>query len=85
MTLNSKLFGSFNHIYYYNNMNSKENFVEHLFIRSINIMKTNWWQWPDAWDTQRKLQFLEDSLSYAETNELYEQCAIIRDVKETIK
>jgi protein-arginine kinase activator protein McsA len=62
-----------------------DNFVEQLFIRSINFMKTNNWEWPDAWDTKRQLEFLDDSLQYAEQNELYEQCAIIRDVKETIK
>lgn len=53
-----------------------------LFVDSINLMKTNKWQWPDIWDTTKKMQFLNDSLSYAEQHELYEQCAIIRDVKQ---
>ena len=66
-------------------MKPVDNFVEHLFIRSINFMKTNKWEWPESWDTTRQLEFLNDSLQYAEKNELYEQCAIIRDVKETIK
>ena len=61
------------------------NFVEQLFIRSINHMKTTDWQWPDNWDTARKNKFLEESLEYATELELYEQCAIIRDVQKTIK
>ena len=62
-----------------------DNFVEQLFIRSINFMKTNKWEWPSEWDTVRQTKFLDDSLSYAEEKELYEQCAIIRDVKKTIQ
>tara|TARA_Y100001972_G_C7590647_1_gene296080 strand:- start:266 stop:484 length:219 start_codon:yes stop_codon:yes gene_type:complete len=61
------------------------NFVEQLFIRSIDHMKTTDWQWPDNWDTARKNKFLTESLEYAEELELYEQCAIIRDVQKTIK
>jgi hypothetical protein len=62
-----------------------ENFINQLFIRSINIMATDMWEWPTAWDDTRKLTFLTDSLIYAEKNELYEQCSIIRDVKAQIK
>lgn len=61
-----------------------ENFINQLFIDSINIMKTDEWEWPESWNTPRKLKFLEDSLRYAEKQEFYEQCAIIRDVKENI-
>ena len=61
------------------------NFVEQLFIRSIDHMKTTDWQWPDNWDTARKNKFLTESLEYAEELELYGQCAIIRDVQKTIK
>jgi len=64
---------------------AKENFIDKLFIDSINIMKTEDWKWPSRWDTNKINKFLNDSLIYAETNEFYEQCSIIRDVKKTIK
>ena len=60
------------------------NFVEKLFIQSINHMKTDNWEWPASWDAVRKEKFLDESLEYAIELELYEQCAIIRDVQETI-
>ena len=47
-------------------------------------MATNKWEWPDPWDTDRKLRFLNDSLNYAKENEFWEQAAIIRDVTEKI-
>jgi hypothetical protein len=47
-------------------------------------MKTNSWEWPDHWDTDRKQRFLNQCLDYATKNEFYEQCAIIRDVQKTI-
>jgi hypothetical protein len=62
-----------------------ENFIDKLFIDSINIMKTEDWQWPPRWDSTRINKFLNDSLMYAETNEFYEQCSIIRDVKKSIE
>jgi len=60
------------------------NYVEQLFIQSINHMKTDNWEWPNRWDNTRKNKFLSESLQYAEELELYEQCAIIRDVQEEI-
>tara|TARA_R110000822_G_scaffold154108_4_gene293613 strand:- start:1902 stop:2102 length:201 start_codon:yes stop_codon:yes gene_type:complete len=66
-------------------MEDSRNFVDELFIRSINHMKTDNWEWPDTWDTARKHNFLNESLTFAESQEMYEQCSIIRDVKETIK
>ena len=62
-----------------------ENFIDKLLVASINHMKTASWEWPNHWDAPRKQRFLEQCLSYAEKNELYEQCAIIRDVQKTIK
>lgn len=62
-----------------------QNFIEQLFIDSINIMATNEWEWPELWDKNRRLRFLNESLRYATERELYEQCAIIRDVKESIE
>jgi hypothetical protein len=66
-------------------MNDRQNlnFIKQLFVDSINVMATDNWEWPDVWDVQRKLQFLNESLRYAEQHELYEQCAIIRNVKES--
>lgn len=61
-----------------------KNFIETLFIKSINIMATGKWEWPEQWDNARKLRFLNDSLNYAKTNEFWEQAAIIRDVTEKI-
>ena len=48
-------------------------------------MNTEKWAWPEHWDVQRKFKFLDECMEYAEKTELYEQCTIIRDVKETIK
>ena len=62
-----------------------KNFLDKLFIESINIMKKTDWKWPSNWDSSRISKFLNDSLLYAEKNEYYEQCSIIRDVKKTIK
>ena len=61
-----------------------KNFIETLFVKSINIMATGKWEWPDQWNNDRKLRFLNDSLNYAKTNEFWEQAAIIRDVTEKI-
>ena len=47
-------------------------------------MATGKWEWPDQWNDDRKLRFLNDSLNYAKTNEFWEQAAIIRDVTEKI-
>ena len=62
-----------------------ENFVDKLLISSINHMKTNEWQWPEHWDLPRKRTFLQSCLTYAEQNELFEQCAIIRDVSKELE
>jgi hypothetical protein len=61
-----------------------ENFIKQLFIKSIDLMHGSEWEWPDHWDTKRKIEFLDNSLEWALQEELYEQCTIIRDVKETI-
>lgn len=61
-----------------------KNFIDNVFVKSINIMATNKWQWPERWDVDRKIRFLTDSLNYAKENEFWEQAAIIRDVKEKI-
>jgi hypothetical protein len=47
-------------------------------------METDKWQWPEHWNDERRLQFLNESLRFAEERELFEQCVIIRDVKESI-
>lgn len=62
-----------------------ENFIIKLFKDSINVMRGSKWEWPDQWDSDRKIKFLDEALSYGEKNELYEQCSIIRDVKNSIQ
>lgn len=62
-----------------------ENYVNKLLIDSINAMSGSVYVWPADWNQSRKLKFLESCLDYAERNEFYEQCAIIRDVKKTIE
>jgi hypothetical protein len=59
-----------------------ENFMMRLFIESINVLDTPDWQWPDSWNTYKKLQFLKQSMNYAEKHELYEQCAIIKKIQD---
>ncbi len=61
------------------------NYVKALFIESIDIMQYDSWTWPSTWDKKKKNEFLDESLKYATELELYEQCAIIRDVQKTIK
>lgn len=61
------------------------NFIERLFIESINVMVTDKWDWPEHWDNERRMKFLNESLRFAEDRELFEQCAIIRDVKESLQ
>ncbi len=61
-----------------------ENFLNRLLIQSINLMGTEEWSWPPEWDANRKLNFLKQCMMYAEKNEFYEQCAIIRDVEKTV-
>lgn len=61
-----------------------DNYIEQVFKGSIDIMKTDKWEWPGHWNESRKLNFLTDSLNYASENEFWEQAAIIRDVKEKI-
>jgi|TARA_R110000796_G_scaffold252358_1_gene386238 protein-arginine kinase activator protein McsA len=65
-------------------MEDSGNYIEDLFIRSINHLKTDDWEWPGSWNSDKRIEFLNESLEYAINNELFEQCSIIRDVKETI-
>lgn len=61
------------------------NFIERLFVRSIDQMSTNDWQWPPDWDLLRKKSFLKHCLEYAEQREMYEQCVVIRDVANELE
>jgi hypothetical protein len=60
----------------------KDNYIENIFIESINKMRTSEWSFPKHWDMARKKAFLENSLMYATKNEYYEQCGVIRDYKK---
>jgi len=61
------------------------NFIERLFVKSIDHMMTSEWQWPPDWDLQRKRIFLKHCLEYAEQREMFEQCIVIRDVGKEIE
>ena len=60
------------------------NFIDKLFTSSIDAMAKPGWKWPEDWDLIRKQRFLKHCREYAEKNELYEQCAIIRDVEKEL-
>lgn len=62
-----------------------ENFIDKLLITSINHMKNDSWEWLSTWDLEKKYRFLNHCMKYAENNEFYEQCAIIRDVEQKLK
>lgn len=62
-----------------------ENFIIQLYKESVNAMAGTEWMWPETWDSDRKINFLQEALSYGEKHELYEQCSIIRDVKQKIE
>jgi hypothetical protein len=64
---------------------TNSNYIEVLFIESIDIMQYDSWDWPSTWGKEKKNEFLSESLEYATELELYEQCAIIRDVQKTIE
>ena len=60
------------------------NFIERLFVRSIDHMMTSEWQWPPELDYARRKSFLKHCIEYAEQREMYEQCAVIRDVEKEL-
>lgn len=62
----------------------KENYIDEVFLSVVNHMTTKKWQWPDHWDIQRKLDFIDQSIKWAEQREYYEQCAILQDVRKKI-
>jgi|LauGreDrversion4_2_1035121.scaffolds.fasta_scaffold3563697_1 hypothetical protein len=62
----------------------KENYIDDVFMSVVDHMTTDKWQWPDNWDTQRKLDFVDHSIKWAEEREYYEQCAILQNVRKTI-
>lgn len=64
---------------------TNSNYIKVLFIKSIDIMQYDSWTWPSTWGKEKKNEFLSESLEYATELELYEQCAIIRDVQKTIE
>jgi hypothetical protein len=66
-------------------MSDINDYIEQALIESIDLMATRSWSWPPGWDMTRKNKFIDQCMIFAETRELYEQCAILRDVRETIK
>ena len=41
-----------------------KNFIDAVFMKSINIMATDNWEWPAQWDMTRKLKFLKDPFAF---------------------
>lgn len=62
-----------------------QNFVDRMFMTVIEGLCTTEWQWPPGWTVERKKKFLENCRSFAEQRELYEECAIIRDVEKELE
>ncbi len=38
---------------------SNENFILSLFKESVNAMRGTDWMWPEQWDVDRRIKFLE--------------------------
>lgn len=62
-----------------------QNFIDKLFVTAIHGLCNQEWQWPKGWDIARKLDFLQACLQFAETQEMYEECVIIRDVEKEVR
>jgi hypothetical protein len=62
-----------------------QNFIDQLFLNSIHGLCNLDWEWPQGWSTNRKLHFLQSCMKFAETREMYEECAIIRDVEREVR
>ena len=62
----------------------EENYIDDVFLSVVNHMTTKTWQWPDNWTDPRKLEFIDQSIIWAEQREYYEQCAILQDVRKKI-
>jgi serine kinase of HPr protein (carbohydrate metabolism regulator) len=62
-----------------------DNYIDKAISESIDLMSTNEWSWPPNWDSDKRHVFIDKLMQFAESREYYEQCAILRDVKKTIK
>ena len=62
-----------------------KNFIERMFMTAIMGLCTTEWHWPIGWSYERKKKFLESCRDFAEQRELFEECAIIRDVEKELK
>jgi hypothetical protein len=60
------------------------NYFKELIIKTAETMQTGQWYWPEHWGTDQKLQFINEMLEWLEENEMYEQCRIFKNVKETL-
>jgi hypothetical protein len=61
-----------------------QNYIDRLFLTAIHGLCNVSWEWPQGWDTLRKQHFLQNCLKFAEQQEMYEECAIIRDVQKEL-
>lgn len=62
----------------------QENFMDTMLMASVNLMATHKFNWPPSWTLETKNKFLNNCLEYTIDREMYEQSAILRNVKETI-
>ena len=61
-----------------------QNYIDRLFLTAIHGLCNVNWEWPNGWDILRKRHFLKNCLEFAEHREMYEECAIIRDVQKEL-
>lgn len=66
-------------------MSKIDNFIDQAIKESIDLMSTEEWSWPPLWDSEKRHKFIDQCMAFAEKREYYEQCAVLRDVKKTIK
>jgi hypothetical protein len=61
------------------------NHLNKLMKLTIDAMIANNWKWPDTWAKSDRLKFIEEAIEFLEQREMYEQCQVLIDVKETIE
>lgn len=62
-----------------------ENYIDKIILSTLDSMSKNDWDWPAHWDTKIQHNFLNECLSWLETNEYYEYCDVIKNEKEKIQ
>ena len=63
----------------------RENHIQKLITSAIDAMKYTEWTWPPNWSKETKLKFIEDINEWLLERELYEQCDILLELKDSIE